>query len=85
MPPLPRACATQYLFCTGVFASCIDDGDDDDDDDGDDDGDDGDDDDDDVNRDAVRDFQAFAGLPATGVLDTHTAELMETPRCNYQL
>ena len=33
---------------------------------------------------AVRDFQAFAGLPATGSLDPLTVELMGTPRCGVR-
>ena len=35
-------------------------------------------------RGAVRDFQAFAGVPATGDLDTLTVELMGTPRCGVR-
>ena len=34
--------------------------------------------------DAVQDFQAFAGLNQTGVLDQKTLELMETPRCGVK-
>jgi len=33
---------------------------------------------------AVRDFQAFAGLNQTGILDSETAELMNTPRCGVK-
>ena len=33
---------------------------------------------------AVKDFQAFAGLNQTGVLDPITVELMETPRCGVR-
>lgn len=33
---------------------------------------------------AVRDFQAFAGLNQTGILDPLTVELMGTPRCGVQ-
>jgi hypothetical protein len=36
---------------------------------------------DDVTRDAVRQFQAFAGLPVTGAVDTATAAKMNQPRC----
>ena len=36
---------------------------------------------DDATADAVRRFQAFAGLPVTGVVDEATAEKMNQPRC----
>ena len=35
-------------------------------------------------REAVQDFQAFAGLNQTGELDKDTLELMETPRCGVK-
>ena len=33
---------------------------------------------------AVRDFQTFAGIESTGVLDPVTVELMGTPRCGVR-
>ena len=33
---------------------------------------------------AIRDFQAFAGLNLTGVVDEETKELMNTPRCGVK-
>ena len=36
---------------------------------------------DDATADAVRRFQAFAGLPVTGVVDEATAAKMNQPRC----
>jgi len=33
---------------------------------------------------AVMDFQAFAGLNQTGVVDGKTREMMETPRCGVR-
>merc|ERR1719167_1737910 len=32
----------------------------------------------------VADFQAFSGLPVTGVLDSATVQLMNTPRCGVR-
>ena len=33
---------------------------------------------------AVRDFQAFAGLEQTGVMDEETTVMMNTPRCGVK-
>ena len=33
---------------------------------------------------AVRDFQTFAGIESTGILDPLTVELMGTPRCGVR-
>lgn len=35
-------------------------------------------------KDAVKDFQSFAGLSVTGELDPVTVELMGTPRCGVR-
>ncbi|RZF42972.1 hypothetical protein LSTR_LSTR014894 [Laodelphax striatellus] len=32
-------------------------------------------------KDALRNLQAFAGLPATGQLDVETQQLLQRPRC----
>ena len=35
-------------------------------------------------KDFIREFQAFAGLPKTGVLDEDTVKLMKIPRCGVK-